>query len=161
MRIRHLMLAATVALPCGSARADDATRLGAAKELMAQIHMGDTMRSLLPIMARQMRTTMAQGGMLDGDADAFVTLFEQRAAAEMDRYTDEVAGAYARAFTEDELAEVLAFDRTPIGQKLIAATPQLSQAAMVAGHNLGTLVAKEVQQELQARRDAAGNAGKL
>jgi hypothetical protein len=40
---------------------------------------------------------------------------------------DEYAELYAGAFTEEELREMTAFYRTPAGQKLARATPQLSR----------------------------------
>lgn len=55
------------------------------------------------------------------------------------------AEIYSRAFTEPELREMTAFYRTPTGQKLARATPQL----MREGSELGQRAVQEHMEELQ------------
>jgi hypothetical protein len=55
------------------------------------------------------------------------------------------ADIYSRAFTEPELREMTAFYRTPTGQKLARATPQL----MREGSELGQRAVQEHMDELQ------------
>lgn len=55
------------------------------------------------------------------------------------------AEIYSRAFTEPELREMTAFYRTPTGQKLARATPQL----MREGSELGQRAVQEHMDELQ------------
>lgn len=58
---------------------------------------------------------------------------------------DGYAEIYSRAFTEPELREMTAFYRTPTGQKLARATPQL----MREGSELGQRAVQEHMAELQ------------
>ena len=55
------------------------------------------------------------------------------------------ADIYARAFTEEELRQIIAFYRTPTGQKMAQATPQL----MREGAALGERTVQEHMGELQ------------
>lgn len=139
------------------ALADDARRLSLARELMAGLHEDDAIRSALPLLTAQMRQALAQQGLKSERAEAFVALYQKRLAEDIGRYTDDMAQAYAAAFTEDELAAVLAFDATPAGRKFIAERPALTQASVLAMHRLEQDVAREVWGELE--RDPAGGAG--
>lgn len=104
------------------------------------------------MMATQMRSTLAQQGRSSEEADAFVTLYEQRLGAEIGRYGDLMAQAYAEAFTEDDLSGIIAFDETPLGRKLIANRSALEQASFLSMQKLGREVAQEVVDELTRRK---------
>ena len=104
------------------------------------------------MLAAQMRSTLTQQGQGGEEADAFVTLYEQRLGAEIGRYGDLMAEAYAQAFTEDDLSGMIAFDETPLGQKLIANRPALEQASALSMQKLGREVAQEVIDELARRK---------
>lgn len=66
-----------------------------------------------------------------------------------------VAPFYAKRFTEAELGEMVAFFRTPVGRKMAAELPGLSQEAMEAGitwgRRLGMEMDAEVRRELKSR----------
>ena len=62
---------------------------------------------------------------------------------------------YDHHFTADELRQLLAFYRTPIGQKLIAEQPGLAQEAMTAGQQWGQRLGFEVGQKLAAEAQKA------
>lgn len=134
------------------ARADDARRLELAKRLVAQIHLVDAMKSALPLMAAQMRKTLFAQGRTDGDTDDFVRLYEERVGADMGRYADAMAEAYAGLFTEDDLSDIIAFDDTPLGRRLIDAQPRVLQASAVATQVLAREAAEEAIAELDRRK---------
>ena len=141
-----------VGLVTGPALADDGRRLALAKRLVAQIQTDETLRSVLPLMTAQMRSTLAQQGRGGEDADAYVALFEKRLGAEIGRYGDQMAEAYAQAFTEDDLSGMIAFDDTPLGRKIIAERPALEQASALSLQSLERQVAQEVADELARRK---------
>lgn len=53
-----------------------------------------------------------------------------------------MAAASAREFTEDDLDGMLAFDRTPLGQGIIARNPVLVRDSALAGRQLGQEIAR-------------------
>ena len=55
---------------------------------------------------------------------------------------------YERHFTTDELRQLLAFYQTPIGRKLLASQPSISQESMRAGEEWGGRVGNVVAEQL-------------
>ena len=56
----------------------------------------------------------------------------------------EVAKAYASRFTEPELKDILAFYKTPLGQKLIAEEPRATEASMRRAQDWANNFSEEV-----------------
>ncbi len=56
-----------------------------------------------------------------------------------------MADVYVAEFTEDELKQILAFNKSPVGQKAIQKMPIIMQKGMTFGQNMF----KEHQQEIQ------------
>ena len=63
---------------------------------------------------------------------------------------DMVVPIYAKYFTHDEIKQLLAFYRTPLGEKLIATLPAIMQESMAAGQKWGQLLGQQVRKELDA-----------
>lgn len=57
---------------------------------------------------------------------------------------------YASHFSREEVRAMIAFYRTPVGQKLIAETPALTADAMAVGQEWGRALAIGVVQKMQA-----------
>jgi hypothetical protein len=72
--------------------------------------------------------------------------------AEEPKFIAAVATLYGQAFTADEMTEILAFYRTPVGQKLQNLQPSLTHEMVTAGH---AWIGQAGQEVLQA------DAGKL
>ena len=149
-----LALVLIVGATAGPTLADDAKRLELARALLAQVHDVDAVRASVPLPAAQMRQTLAQQGEKSEDAEAFVAVFQKRLTSETGRYTDMMAEAYAREFDEEDLAAVIAFNATPLGQRFIAKRPALTQASFLAMRKLGQDVAAEVLDEMTKARGA-------
>ena len=62
-----------------------------------------------------------------------------------------VIPVYAKHFTEDDIDQLVKFYKTPIGQKLIAATPEITTEAMQAGREWGEKITKKVLDELKEK----------
>lgn len=72
--------------------------------------------------------------------------------------TDEVARLYATHFTEQELKDILAFYKSPSGQKLLHEQPKVVDGSMKFAQNwansLSDLVMARMRDELKKRGDA-------
>jgi hypothetical protein len=71
---------------------------------------------------------------------------------------DGYAEIYAGAFSEEELREMTAFYRTPTGQKLARATPQLSRLGAELGERTLRAHAAELDQMIERRLPASAPA---
>jgi hypothetical protein len=67
-----------------------------------------------------------------------------------------VADDYGRAFTPDELQQILAFYQTPVGQKLQSATPALTQKMVLSGRAWVEQAGVAVLQADEAKLKAQG-----
>ena len=65
---------------------------------------------------------------------------------------DELAPVYEKHFTPAELAELIKFYESPVGQKLIQIQPQLNKDALRAGQIYGTKVTQELMRQLKEKK---------
>ncbi len=64
---------------------------------------------------------------------------------------DLVVPIYEKHLTHDDIRGMLAFYQSPLGQKLIAVTPAITQESMQAGQQWGLGIAQRIQQRLEER----------
>lgn len=152
MRLTTLLLAALLALGARPAAAQqEPLRHELALQLLEAMGMPEQIQvQLATVAATQARTNPDLPGLGD-----LLREFLARYVT-WDALKDEYAELYAGAFTEEELREMAAFYRTPAGQKLARATPQLSlQGAGIAER---VMHAHAAELEEMIRRRAAGTA---
>ena len=58
---------------------------------------------------------------------------------------------YDEYFTDDDIDQLIAFYRTPIGKKVIATLPDVTQESMAAGQQWGKELARKVMEELETK----------
>ncbi len=64
---------------------------------------------------------------------------------------DLIVPIYARHFTPTEIEELLAFYRTPLGQKLVAKQPAIAHESTMAGYEWGRRLGERAAAELKAQ----------
>jgi hypothetical protein len=64
---------------------------------------------------------------------------------------------YAKHFSVDEIERIIAFYKTPTGQKFIREQPVILQESMVAGGEWGQSLAKRLLEEIQAEKSKQRN----
>src|SRR5207248_708744 len=112
------------------------------------MRMGDQLKILLPAIMQTMRGMITHGNpAVERDFDALMPLLLQAMNARLADFSELQAGIYARHFTADELKEIIAFYRQPVGQKMVDKMPVIAQQSMVAGQAFG----RQIGEELQAR----------
>jgi hypothetical protein len=74
--------------------------------------------------------------------------------AELER---DVIRVYAQAFTEQELKELLAFYKSPLGKKLIEQEPKVLDSSMALASEWADKLAEEVVQKLRAEMRKKGH----
>lgn len=81
---------------------------------------------------------------------SFWTGFRQKwADKSREKLVDIYTPIYRKYFTLKEIQEMIAFYETPVGQKLAASLPAITQEGFAAGQKLGEEIAAEMIQELQ------------
>jgi len=63
---------------------------------------------------------------------------------------------YGERFSEDELKALIAFNKTPLGKKLIKEMPSITQEGMAAGQKFGEALGPEISQRIERRLEAEG-----
>jgi len=63
----------------------------------------------------------------------------------------EVAKLYKETFTESEIRELIAFYQTPVGQKVLARMPELTQKGFSIGATIGQAHSDELRQMIEAK----------
>ena len=124
-----------LAFGCPRARADEASKRAKAEQLFVLLHMDRMMDQLMAgVKSQVQQIVQAMPGTGDATPDQKkqITDFQQRVltlvndklgwkALEPDFIT-----LYASTYTEDELDGILAFYRSPVGQKMVEKTPELT-----------------------------------
>ena len=78
--------------------------------------------------------------------DRFVALVHARRDSLASTFID----VYSRHFSTDDVRQLLAFYRTPVGQKLLAETPAITRESIMAGQAWGAQLGMEVARQLSA-----------
>jgi uncharacterized protein len=122
----------------------------AARELVTTMKMSDQLKTLVPMLAKNMKASMLVGRSPEFVRDfeaimpAVMAAFEQR----YDELTDVLAGVYAANFTVDELHDMTTFYRSSTGQKVLQLLPVVAQQSMQVGQAYGHRIGEELKQRL-------------
>jgi len=84
--------------------------------------------------------------LLDGLAKEINAVIE----ANLQGYKSLVVQLYHQHFTDDEIKELISFYATPIGQKLVAVTPQLIAESAEAGQKWGQSLRPQIEERVRA-----------
>lgn len=75
--------------------------------------------------------------------------FAARVRQERGALIDSIVPIYGRAFSLAELQQLLQFYQTPLGKRLVAATPDIARESMQAGQRWGMAIGQAIGEELQ------------
>lgn len=144
--LRTVLLAAfaLLAAPAGAqvVAPPDSARLALARELVVLTRSTEQALTNMDAMIASQRTLNPR------IPAAFWDRFTKRMHDDQAEFTTLLATVYARHFTAEELRGLLAFNRSPLGQRLIALQGQVAQESMEAGRAWGARVGAEVGQQL-------------
>jgi hypothetical protein len=121
----------------------------AARELIATMKLSDQFTLMLPMVFKAMKPAIVQNRPdVDRDFDALVPVLQQKMAARINELMEAVVVIYSSNFSAQELRDLIAFYKTPTGQKLLQKTPALTQQTMIAGQKFGQSAGAEAQKEM-------------
>jgi hypothetical protein len=156
------------AQPATATPASNQASIEEVNELLALLKSRQSMEAALETMKEQMRRGQLQGFEL-GLQKKGVTLTaeqKQRAQKRLDAIVDEMftqmpydemmaasAEIYRKHFTSDDIKALLAFYRTPSGQKFLTEMPALVQESMRAGSDIMMKRVPEIMERIDKRMD--------
>lgn len=151
------VLALALAWP-GAALAQPPEAMAAARELIAASDTAEQMKTLVPIIMRQMKSTIARGRPeIEKAYDEVMPLIIKAMNSHIDEFIEAAASIYARNFTIDEIKEITAFYRQPVGQKLLQKLPVVMQESMILGQKFGQVVAEDLRDQMTRELRSRGH----
>ena len=105
--------------------------IAAAKEILAMKHADGMYAQAVPSVVEQTKTSLLQNNLnYQKDLNEVAVIVAQNLAGREKEIGEGMAKVYASDFTEQELKELTAFYKSPIGQKVLAQEPKSIQASM-------------------------------
>jgi uncharacterized protein len=149
--IKRLIIAGSVLLfSVGVARAQTPSpeAMTAARELVSTLKLSDRYKALLPVILLGLKPTLTQDRPeIERDYDAMLPLIADAYAPYYNAMVDGIATVYANTFSVDELRQIEAFYRQPVGQKFL----EKSQPILQQGVQIGEETGRKASEELRAR----------
>ena len=121
----------------------------AAKELINTINLADQFKNLMPMIMKNLKPAIVQGrSEIDRDYDAMVPILLEASQARIGELIEAVAIIYSSNFSAEELRAVIAFYKTPVGQKFLQKQPFMMQQTMTVGQKFGQSIAADMQKRM-------------
>jgi hypothetical protein len=140
------------ALLCGggaAAQAPSPEALAAARELVVTMRTADQLKAVLPVIMKQLKPAIVQNRPeIERDYDAIMPQLLERMSQRSSEIVDLTAAIYANNFSAEEIRQVTAFYRTPVGQKFLDKLPAITQASMAMGQKWGQSIAVEMRDKI-------------
>jgi hypothetical protein len=133
---RFLLLALALSLPL-AARADDASRLAKAEQMIALAHVDRLTNQVMDTLLQQTTNIMTQqsGGSLTPEQKAALDEFQKKLVAAIEpqigwkAVAPALAEIYAKTFTEDQMDAIISFYQSPAGAALMDKMPEINKQA--------------------------------
>jgi uncharacterized protein len=149
---RRLLIIACLLLfspSLASAQTPSPDAMSAARSLVTTMKLAEQYKALLPAILLGMRPALTQDRPeIERDYDAMMPMIADAFEPYYTAMVDGLATVYANNFTVQELKEIEAFYRQPIGQKLLEKTPAINQQALAVGQEIGRKAAEDLRQRL-------------
>lgn len=134
MRRFVVVLLMVLFVASSGARADDASKRAKAEELFTLLHMDQLMDQLTKSVMQQVQTmtqSMPGADQATPEQKKLVADFQQRVLELVNKrlgwkaLEPDFINLYATTYTEEDLDGIIAFYKSPVGQKMLEKTPEL------------------------------------
>jgi len=120
--------------------------LAMARSLISTMKLTDQYKALLPVILLSIKPAVVQGRPeIERDYDAMAAQIADAYAPYYSSMVDSAASLYASNFTVDELREIDAFYRRPVGQKLLQKSLPITQQSMQIGQDASRKAAEDLR----------------
>ena len=112
--------------------------MAAARELVTTLKISDQYKALLPVILLGLKPAITQDRPeIERDYNAMAPAISDTYTPYYNAMVDSIATVYANAFSLDELRQIEAFYRQPVGQKLLEKSPAILQQSVQIGQETG------------------------
>jgi uncharacterized protein len=133
----------------GAAQPVPEDALPAARELIAVTRATEQIKQMLPAIMQALKPAIVQGRPdVERDYNAVMPVLLNAVNARIGEMVDQMAAVYARNFTPDEMRQLVAFYRGPLGQKFLEKMPTVMQESMSVGQAFGQQIAGELRSRM-------------
>ena len=123
--------------------------LAVARSLISTMKLTDQYKALLPVILLSIKPALVQGRPeIERDYDGMAAQIGDAYAPYYSSMVDSAASLYASNFTVDELREIDAFYRLPVGQKLLQKSLAITQQSMQIGQDASRKAAEDLRVRL-------------
>jgi hypothetical protein len=155
-------IALVLALAAGSvtseAQQPSATALATAKELITVKGGRAIYEPIVPGVIEQARRVLLQTNpTLSKPMNEVAAALRAEYASRTDELINEAAKLYALRFTEQELTEVLAFYKTPLGRKVVSQEPAILDESLQNAKNWANRLSEEIIGKFRAEMKKKGH----
>jgi len=158
-----LAFAATVALSALPAAAQQkaaptAAQIALARELIVIKGAGKIFEAVIPgVIVEAKNTILAQNPSLQKDVNEVGDQLRVEYAPRLNDVLTQFATVFAGYFTEQELKDLLAFYKSPIGQKMTSLEPEAIDKSMRSGQDWAIKFSEEVLARMRAELKKKGH----
>jgi hypothetical protein len=144
--------------PAAHAQQPSAASIATAKELIAATGATTMFNPLIPGVIEQAKLLyLQQNPALGPDLNVVTAKLRNDLQPRFAEITNEVALLYAKTFSEQELKEILAFYKTPTGQKLLKTQPTVISSSMDFARNWANRLSEEVVAKIREEMKKKGH----
>src|ERR1700726_2531288 len=131
--------------------------IAAAKEILAMKHADAMYASAVPNLVHKTKDQLLQSNLnYQKDLNEVEVIVAQKLAGRQKEIGDGMAAVYAQSFTEQELKDLVAFYKSPLGQKLLTTEPKAIQMSMGYMNQWAQTFAEVVNGEFRAEMRKRG-----
>lgn len=132
-----------------SAQAPAPEAMKAARSLVGTMKLADQYRALLPAILLRLKPVVTQERPeIERDYDAMAAMIGDTYTPFYNEMLEDAATLYASNFTIDEIHQIDAFYRLPVGQKLLGRSQGLAQQATQIGQDVSQKAAEALRLRL-------------
>jgi uncharacterized protein len=150
--IKRLMIAGSVLLfSIGVARAQTPSpeAMAAARELVTTLKLSDQYKALLPVILLGLKPALTQDRPeIERDYDAMMPAVADAYTPYYNAMVDSIATVYANSFSVDELRQIEAFFRQPVGQKFLDKSQAIRRQSVQIGEDTSRKAAEDLRASL-------------
>jgi hypothetical protein len=133
--------------------------IAAAREILTMKNAGAMYANAVPNIVQQTKDALLQNNLnYQKDLNEVAVIVAKSMAGREKEIGEGMAQVYASEFTEQELKELVAFYKSPLGQKLLAAEPRAIQLSMSYMNQWARQFAEQVNAEFRAEMRKRGKA---
>jgi uncharacterized protein len=123
--------------------------LTAARSLVTTLKLSDRYKALLPAILLSLKPALVQDRPeIERDYDAMTTMIADVYTPFYNAMLDNSATIYANTFTIDEMHQIEAFYRLPVGQKFLQTQQTIVQQSTEAAQDISRKAAEEIRARL-------------